>query len=75
MATNKPVVNYRDPQTGQFTGLPACFDAEYGMQHSLSAVNARSAETARVCTDQIHPAENGYKQIADIILAALLTQI
>jgi hypothetical protein len=58
-----------------YVPITACFDAEYGMQHSDIIANSRTAETVKYCTDQIHPAANGYLQMTDIILARFLSII
>ncbi|HNX81677.1 MAG TPA: SGNH/GDSL hydrolase family protein, partial [Candidatus Omnitrophota bacterium] len=59
----------------KYVPVTACFDAEYGMQHSNVVANARTAETIRTCTDLIHPGASGYLQIADIVLATFLTLV
>lgn len=59
----------------RYVPITACFDAEYGMQHSQLPANSRTTETIKYCTDQVHPASNGYLQMADTILATFLTLI
>jgi lysophospholipase L1-like esterase len=56
-----------------YVPVPAQFDAEYNMQHTMVAVNNRSSEAVKTCTDLVHPATPGYLQIADAVVRALIS--
>ena len=43
------------------------FDLMYNMQYSNVAANKRNATTVKQGADNVHPASEGYLQLADII--------
>lgn len=45
--------------------LASQFDSDYNFPYSATAVNSRSATTELVASDYVHPATDGYEQIAD----------
>jgi lysophospholipase L1-like esterase len=50
-----------------FVNLAGQFDTEYNMPYTNSAVNVRNSTTERRGTNGVHPANEGYMQIADSV--------
>jgi hypothetical protein len=51
----------------KFISVAAQFDSEYSYPETTTAVNSRNTVTERMQTNSIHPANNGYYQIADAV--------
>ena len=51
----------------EYINLAGQFDIEYNMPYTMRKVNIRSQMTERLNTDGVHPAMDGYMQIADAI--------
>lgn len=51
--------------------IAARFDSLYNMPSEMRPVNPRNTTTERVITNGVHPSNEGYMQIADIIYAEL----
>lgn len=51
----------------EFVNVSSQFDTEYSMPHSDKAVNTRSTVKEWVDTNGVHPSNEGYYQIADVV--------
>jgi hypothetical protein len=52
----------------EYVDIASQFDTEYNMQHEMADVNTRnSTDKEWMDTNQLHPADCGYMQIADVI--------
>lgn len=59
-----------DPSYSSFVrylGIASQFDTEYNMPHSSVPVNTRNSTTEDRQTNGVHPAQEGYYQIADVV--------
>jgi hypothetical protein len=59
----------------EFINLAGQFDSEYNMQSADLSVNTRNATTERRGTNGVHPALEGYYQIADAVYRNLTGRI
>lgn len=51
----------------EFVNISSQFDTEYNMPHSEKAVNTRNTDTEWIDTNGVHPSNNGYYQIGDVV--------
>jgi hypothetical protein len=51
----------------EFVNVSSQFDTEYNMPHAETPVNTRNTVTEWVDTNGVHPSNNGYYQIGDIV--------
>lgn len=51
----------------EFVNVSSQFDTEYSMPHTDKAVNTRSTVKEWVDTNGVHPSNDGYYQIADVV--------
>ena len=58
-----------------FVGTAQGVDPYYGYMRRTQKVNARSAATAEVCCNAVHPAAEGGLQLGDVAAAAVLFQL
>lgn len=68
----------KEPQyTGKvdYINISAQFDSEYNMPHEERNANIRTTQKEYVQTNGVHPANDGYMQIADAVLRNFLTKI
>jgi lysophospholipase L1-like esterase len=56
----------------EFINISGQFDSDYNMQDTVTAVNTRNSTTELIGTNGIHPADEGYLQIADAALRWLI---
>ena len=68
----------KEPQyTGKvdYINISAQFDSEYNMPHAERNANIRTTQKEYVQTNGVHPAIDGYMQIADAVTRNFLTKI
>ena len=68
----------KEPQyTGKvdYINISAQFDSEYNMPHTERNANIRTTQKEYVQTNGVHPANEGYMQIADAVTRNFLTKI
>jgi len=51
----------------EFVNISSQVDSEYNMPYTAKAVNTRNSITEEVGTNDVHPGENGYDQIGDVV--------
>ena len=51
----------------EYTDVASQFDSENNMPEADKQVNTRSAKTEKIGTNGVHPATEGYYQIADVV--------
>ncbi len=59
----------------EYIGVSSQFDSEYNMPYSEFPVNTRSTTMERRDTNGLHPSNDGYKQIADVVYRSLTKEI
>ena len=68
----------KEPQyTGKvdYINISAQFDSEYNMPHTERKANIRTTQKEYVQTNGVHPANDGYMQISDVVTRNFLTKI
>ena len=68
----------KEPQyTGKvdYINISAQFDSEYNMPHAERKANIRTIQKEYIQTNGVHPANDGYMQIADAVTRNFLTKI
>ena len=58
-----------------YINISAQFDSEFNMPHTERNANIRTAQKEYVQTNGVHPANDGYMQIADAVTRNFLTKI
>lgn len=51
----------------EFVNVGSQVDSEYNMPYTAKPVNTRNSTTEEVGTNDVHPSDEGYKQIADVV--------
>ena len=59
----------------EFVNISSQFDSEYNMPYSDSKVNKRSTLTEKRGTNGVHPSNDGYMQIADVVYRNLMASL
>lgn len=68
----------KDPQyigKVDYINISAQFDSEYNMPHTERKANIRTTQKEYVQTNGVHPAIDGYMQIADAVLRNFMTKL
>lgn len=59
----------------EFVNISSQFDSEYNMPQAEVTVNTRSSLTEQRGTNGVHPSDNGYMQIADVVYRNLMASL
>ena len=59
----------------EFINISSQFDSEYNMPQAEATVNTRSSLTEQRGTNGVHPSDNGYMQIADVVYRNLMASL
>lgn len=59
----------------EFINISGQFDSEYNMPNQSKTVNSRSSTVEQVGVNGVHPAKEGYYQIADAVYRALVPEL
>ena len=59
----------------EFVNISSQFDSEYNMPQAEATVNTRSSLTEQRGTNGVHPSDNGYMQIADVVYRNLMASL
>ena len=71
---HKLLINNFDNKTNEkiyLVEIGACLDTVYDMRYKEETINDNTAVTYMNGTDRIHPSDNGYSTIADILYSAI----
>lgn len=59
----------------EFVNISSQFDSEYNMPQAEATVNTRNSLTEQRGTNGVHPSDNGYMQIADVVYRNLMASL
>ena len=59
----------------EYVDIASQFDSEYNMPYAETKVNTRSSVTERRGTNGVHPSNDGYMQIADVVYRNIIANL